>query len=143
MLEEITTTTNEDTMAVSRKDLEGLSGKQLKKLLEDAATLQQERKAATLQELRQKWATEAEEEGFSIMEVLGIKEEAKRGRPAGTRKPAELKYKRPNGELWGGRGRLPIDIREALDGAEGFDVKTGTFDPPELRTEALKRFLVT
>lgn len=143
MLEEPTQLYKETPMAVTKKDLEGLSGKQLKKLLEDAAALQAERREGRIQELRQKWSTEAEEEGFSIIEVLGIQKPDGRGRKAASgRSPAKPKYRLPDGSEWSGRGRIPIILREKLEGTKGWDAETGNFTDADAREEGLRPFLL-
>lgn len=122
--------------------LERLTGKQLLVVIEKCQQLLGERKATKLQELRERWQAEAEEEGLMLTDLFPPAARAPRKAADGTRRPAELKYRLPSGKLWGGRGRLPLEAREALAGLEGFDPETGTFDPPELRAEALKRFLI-
>ena len=128
---------------VTKKELEALSGKQLKKLLEDAAALQVERKEGRLQELRAKWTTEAEEEGFTMMEVIGIrKEDGRKPKTDGSRSPAKMKYRLPDGSAWSGKGRIPRALRDALKGAEGYSEKDSSFDGKEARNKALEKFLI-
>lgn len=133
----------ETPMAVTKKELEGLNGKQLAKLIEDAQSLKTERRAGAIQELRIKWATEAEAEGFTLMEVVGV-QKAPKGRPKGdgTRTPAKAKYQLSDGSTWSGRGRIPLVLREALKGTKGWNAEDGTFEDSEAREAGLAKFLL-
>ena len=96
-----------------------MSGKQLQKLIADAQALQAERKAGRIQELKQKWTAEAEEEGFNLLEILGNrKDNGRKSKADGNRSPAKMKYRLPDGSEWSGKGRIPRTLREALKGAE-------------------------
>src|SRR5437868_4811470 len=98
----------ETTMAVKSADLKGMNSKQLQKLIDDARAMQDEHRAADIQETREKWTKEAEELGLSISEILGIKTGNGKGKPKdGSRSPAKDKYKLPDGTLWSGKGKIP------------------------------------
>lgn len=136
-----------ETPMVSKKELTDLSGKALQKLIADATALQQERRDGTIQEIRERWQKEAEEEGLSVLDILGIKQEqpiAKRGRPKGNgaRTPAKAKYRLPDGTDWSGKGRLPLTLRDALKGSEGYSEEDASFDSKEARAAALAPYLI-
>ena len=125
---------------VSKKELEGMSVKALQKLIADAQALIQEHRAEKIQNLKTKWQAEAEEEGLTVMEVLGIRTRKPKG--DGTRAPAKAKYKLPNGDTWSGKGRIPLALREALKGAKGWNEQEATFEDKEAREKALSKFLI-
>ena len=81
----------------------------------------------------------------SIAEMLDIRQYTNgvtRKRGDGTRTPAKAKYKLPDGSEWSGKGRLPLSLRAALDGAAGYDPDEAKFESKEARDEALKKFLI-
>ena len=141
MLEEVAN--SQEQKMVTKKELEGMTGKQLQKLIAEVQALQMERRAGRIQELRQKWAAEAEEEGFTVIEVLGIrKENGRKPKGDGTRAPAKMKYRLPDGTEWSGKGRLPLALRDALKGTEGYSEKDASFDSKEARAKALEKYLI-
>lgn len=141
MLEELTTTNEEDMATVPK--LGELNGRQLQKLIEDAQELQKERRSGRLQELRQKWKSEADEEGFTIQEVLGLNS-ARKAKGDGTRSPARIKYKAPDGTPFAGKGRIPHAFRKAFTAnkVEGWNSEDATFDTPENRKAAFEPYLI-
>ena len=120
-----------------------LSGKQLNQLIESAEKLLKQRKATKIQEYRDKIAAELGEEGISIAEVFGTAPKP-RGRPKGdgSRSPAKMKYRLPDGTEWSGKGRLPVVLRDALKGAEGYSENDASFDSKEARAKALEKYLI-
>ena len=124
-------------------EINNLTGRQLNHLIENAQILLAERKATKIQEYRTKLAEELGEEGISIAEVFGAASKT-RGRPKGegTRTPARAKYRLPDNSLWSGKGRLPLALREALKGSEGYSEDTATFDTKEARNKALEQYLI-
>ncbi len=54
------------------------------------------------EKLRAEFEQRASENGFSLAEVVGVKK-----LPKGPRKPAEPKYRGPDGQEWSGKGRIP------------------------------------
>lgn len=84
-------------------DLKDLSGKQLQQVIDNAQALLAERRAQKLQELRDKWASEAAEEGIALGDIFAPKGKGKKGSGG----LVEPKYRAPDGTLWAGRGRAP------------------------------------
>jgi DNA-binding protein H-NS len=116
--------------------IDTMTGKQLKEFIERAQALQIERRAARLQELREKWQEDADQEGFTVLEVLGMAQEEARPK-------AKPKYRLPNGETWSGKGKIPMVLRDALDGVEGWNTRKGVFADKEARQKALETYLIT
>ena len=132
-----------ETEMVKKSDLKDLTSKHLKDLRGYIDEMLAERQDREKQEGRQKVQAIAEELGISIYDLVGIQKQGK-GRPKGdgTRTPAKAKYRLPNGETWSGKGRIPLALREALDGAPGWDAGEATFEDKEARDKALSKFLL-
>jgi DNA-binding protein H-NS len=132
----------------SKKEIEAMSFKQLAAFMEQAKARMDEMRAKEIEDARAKVTEMLTDLNISIFELMGVPEPSapRPGRPKGsgngTRKPAELKYKLPSGNLWSGRGRLPLELREALNGSVGYDPETAQFATKEAREAALRRFLI-
>lgn len=119
-------------------DLTNLNGRELEAVIQEAGQLLLERRTLKIEELRTKIAGELAEEGLSVSEVLGLEPAKVRGH---RNRPTRKKYQLPDGSLWSGKGRLPLCLREALKGAEGYDEESGNFDTKASRRAALEKFL--
>lgn len=121
MLSEPPVPTLETDMAKApQNSLEGMTGRELEELIQKAQTLKQERKAATIQTLREKWQAEAEDEGLELREVFpppAPPKAPREPREPGTRTPARIKYRHPDDPslTYTGRGRLPNWMAEDME----------------------------
>lgn len=127
---------HEETDMAKQPDIAELTGKQLNDLIGKAIALQKERKADAIQELRTKWIKEADDEGFTLQEVLGIQPGKAPKMKTNGKAAAPARFSFPGGETWSGRGRAPSHVKTLLGasgvGDNGFLTEEGK--------EAIKRY---
>jgi len=87
-------------------ELKGLTVGEIRSLVDVAEDELQSRKKDTVKKLRTRFKKEAEKEGVTLAEVVGIAK-GRRKKASGTRKPVAPKFRGPKGELWSGRGKTP------------------------------------
>lgn len=91
-------------------DLSTLSVAELKSLLEKIPAEIKAREKAEKAKIRKELEQIAASQGYSLEELLGEAAE----RVAKVRKPAQIRFRSPEGHEWSGRGRSPGWMVEAL-----------------------------
>jgi DNA-binding protein H-NS len=97
-------------------DLTQLTGRQLIDFIAQAQTLLRDRRAEKLQELRERWTKEAEQEGFTLADIFPQpaprklrSDQGEKGADGKKRRAARIKYRDPDdpSNVWTGKGRIP------------------------------------
>jgi len=102
-----------DLIKLSIDDLKNLSIKDLSKLQENISKAIELRKISDKKDLIKKFASMAEESGFTLDELLADKPVSTKNKKI----PAEPKYLNPDdhSQTWSGNGRKPAWLIELLD----------------------------
>lgn len=128
-------------------DINDLTGKQLAELIDKARQLQLDRYDEKKQQLRNKWAAEADAEGITLGDIFppargrSQPRQSVAGQP-GTRTPARDKYRFPDGTTWSGKGRIPMLARPYLDKDGIKFTDTGFFKDKDAGNVVLQKYLI-